>query len=136
MKKLFTLGGALLFAITAWADSYSYLVFQTSDSSLLSCDAATVHITFAGEEAVVRDANGEHRLSLASLTKMYFSSDPAAIARPEAAAASDEVSVYTLSGLYVGTFSSQRAAASALGKGMYLLKGRQEVKTVTANSVK
>ena len=70
MKKLFTLGGALLFAITAWADSYSYLVFQTSDSSLLSCDAATVHITFAGEEAVVRDANGEHRLSLASLTKM------------------------------------------------------------------
>ncbi|MGN0221446.1 MAG: hypothetical protein ACI4BA_04915 [Prevotella sp.] len=136
MKKLFTLGGALLFAFTAWADSYPYLVFQTSDNGLLSCDAETVHITFAGEEAVVRDANGEHRLPLVSLSKMYFSSAPTAIVFPKSAALSNAVSVYTLSGVYVGTFDSQRAAASSLGSGMYLLKDQNGVKVVTGNSLR
>lgn len=124
MKKslffLLTLGAVA----TAQADDYSYLTFQTSDGQAQSVASASLVITFANGNLVATDNNGATTtLPLASLSKMYFSSESTGIDAPSSSIPTDEhVEVFTLAGISLGQYENLQQAETTLAKGIYVVK--------------
>ena len=59
----------LLTTLTASADSYQYLTFETTDGTRISVPAESLTITLSGTKLTA----GEQTFILENLTKMYFS---------------------------------------------------------------
>jgi len=125
MKKLFAtflMSGALQ---ATMAYDYPYLVFQTMDGNMQAMETDGLTITFANGQLVATNGNDSQTISLAQLSKMYFSGDNTTnIQTVEQATASepDEATeIYDLQGRKV---EGQRQA------GIYILKSKKGIRKV------
>lgn len=118
--------------VTAMADDYQYLAFQTSDNTVTTVSVNGLVLTVDGTRLVATTADGEQTFTLSDLSKMFFTNDGPATGIADVQKADDEtVSVYNTTGVRLGAFSSLDAARQQLPAGVYIVKkGNSTFKTV------
>lgn len=128
MKKILLSSAVLLLAAAAKADTYPSLSFQSADGTTVSFGVESLSMTFSdsGKTLIVTSGTESHTLSVADLTRMFFSTESAtgiSSATADAADAADTaVRAYTATGVYIGQFSSMAAMRSNVQPGVYLVK--------------
>lgn len=118
---------ALLSAMAVRAADYKSLVFQTSDGTT-AVDLSSLVLTVADGKLVAANASGTQTFDLATLSKMYFSTEEATgVKSVTTDGKASPLLVYDLSGRKVGSYTSLEAAKSVLRQGVYVV--RQNDKT-------
>ena len=113
MKKIFILLTVLLATLTAQAESYTYLTFETTDGAKASVAVENLTLTINGTTLTA----GSQQFTLSNLSKMYFStSDETATGIEEITSASIEeaTDIYDLQG--------HKVSKEQMRKGVYIVK--------------
>ena len=71
MKKLFLFLTLMVRTLTAQADGYTYLTFETTDGAKTSVDVSSLPVTINLDNSTL--TIGSQTFALADLSKMYFS---------------------------------------------------------------
>ena len=124
MKRLFSL---LFFALSYFAvqaQTYDYLIFQSTDGEQ-SVKAMGAVITFSGDNMVVTGTDATLTLPLSNLQKFFFAATPSGVEAVDSEQESEMV-VYTVSGQFVGCFTDSRAVTNELPKGIYVVRSSGE----------
>ncbi len=77
MKKKVLALSILMASLTAQADNYSYLAFQTSDGIVTTVSVESLNITMSNGQLVATNSDGSYTFTLTELDKMYFTSEGA-----------------------------------------------------------
>ena len=118
MKQSIFLLVALCCMLTTKATTYEYLVLEKTDGTSLTLTASGLTMTFSEGNLVT---NNGTTVALTSLSKMYFT-DSSGIQQASFDGAKGKVTVTTLTGSRLGTFSNLSEAKSALNNGVYLFQ--------------
>ena len=113
MKKIFILLTVLLATLTAQAEGYTYLTFETTDGAKASVAVENLTLTISGTTLTA----GSQQFTLSNLSKMYFStSDETATGIEEITSASIEeaTDIYDLQG--------HKVSKEQMRKGVYIVK--------------
>jgi hypothetical protein len=113
MKKIFLLLTVLIGTLTAKADEYTYLTFETTDGAKVSVAVKDLTLTIS-ETTLTVDSQS---FALSNLSKMYFStSDETTTGIEEItdAALDEATDIYDLRG--------QKVTRDQMQKGVYILK--------------
>lgn len=121
VRKLLTLLFLAAVSSQAFADGYAYLTFTKSDGTETSVTASGLKITYSGGTLYAVNSATSETFTLTDLTKMYFSNTTGINDLPVTDGAS-QVTVYTTSGVRIGTFASADEAKKTLKQGVYVLK--------------
>lgn len=128
-KAIMALVASLVIA-TAWADDYPYLTFRTSNGEEVSVATSSLVITFENGNMVATTDGTPLTISLADLSKMFFSADATGIdevtTKDGLENADEPVEVFTLTGISVGKYENLNQAKSTLQKGIYVVKGSSQ----------
>lgn len=122
MRKLKMIIGALLLTVSASAEDYPYMSFQTTDGEIVSVGVESLTMNFADGKLLLQNVDGSKEFALTDLSRMFFSSSATTISSIEANCGNGKKRVYTLSGIYIGEFSSLREIEETVANGMYLVK--------------
>ena len=118
MKRLRIVFALLFCTVLCHAEDYPYLSFEKADGSVVSVSVSGLSMTFSdGKLVVANDAGNVGELSVAALSRMFFSADAASIAETVSQGSTGR-EVYTLSGVCVGKYD----AAKSLLAGIYVVK--------------
>lgn len=124
MTKTLIISTLLGWATATQADTYSYLTFQKADSSCVAVAVESLSMTFANGKLIATNGTDTYELSVADLSRMFFSSTtPTGIAdlatdRP----ANAQVEAYALTGARLGTFANLKAFEQRAPKGVYVVR--------------
>ena len=113
MKKIFILLTVLLATLTAQAEGYTYLTFETTDGAKASVAVENLTLTISGTTLTA----GSQQFTLSNLSKMYFStSDETATGIEEITSASieEDTDIYDLQG--------HKVSKEQMRKGVYIVK--------------
>ena len=113
MKKIFILLTVLLATLTAQAEGYTYLTFETTDGAKASVAVENLTLTISGTTLTA----GSQQFTLSNLSKMYFStSDKTATGIEEinSAAIEEATDIYDLQG--------HKVSKEQMRKGVYIVK--------------
>ena len=113
MKKILLLFMAMVGTMTAQADNYSFLTFETTDGAKASVAVDSLTLTISGTTLTA----GSQQFTLSNLSKMYFStSDETATGIEEITSATlDEAAeIYDLQG--------HKVERTQMHKGVYIVK--------------
>lgn len=113
MKKIFLLLTVLIGTLTAKADEYTYLTFETTDGAKVSVAVKDLTLTISGTTLTIDSQS----FALSNLSKMYFStSDETTTGIEEItdAALDEATDIYDLRG--------QKVTRDQMQKGLYILK--------------
>lgn len=113
MKKIYILLTVLLATLTAQAEGYTYLTFETTDGAKASVAVENLTLTINGTTLTA----GSQQFTLSNLSKMYFStSDETATGIEEINSASIEeaTDIYDLQG--------HKVSKEQMRKGVYIVK--------------
>jgi len=121
MKKLFLTLLAVMAMLSARADGYPYLLFQTTDGTIHAMSVESLSLEISGTQLVVTNSDETKTFTLTDLNRMFFSEDVTGI---DEMFSSDygEVTVYTFMGIFVGKYPDANEALNALDNGLYLFK--------------
>lgn len=101
-------------ALTAQADSYAYLTFETTDGAKVSVSASSLTLTISGTTLTA----GSQSFTLSNLSKMYFSTTDETTGIQSLTDNADEAAViYDLKG--------NKIEKSQMKKGAYIVKTKQ-----------
>ena len=129
MKQLFLclfLGVAM--CVPAHAADYNFLTFQQADGTQQSFGLSGLRLTFSGGNVLIEQNGQTTTLPLAQLSKMFFSQNATAISLPSSSLLPSPssflhpTSVYSLSGVCMGTFESVDQMQERLPQGVYMMK--------------
>lgn len=116
-----------MFALTASPDNYPYLSFQTTSGSVVSLPSEGLNLSFSDKALVAQSGDNTTEFALADLTRMFFSqSAETGISNLTPDRATSSLAVYTVSGVYVGTFDSERSLRRNVNSGIYIVKTNGE----------
>ena len=113
MKKIFILLTVLLATLTAQAEGYTYLTFETTEGAKASVSVENLTLTISGTTLTA----GSQQFTLSNLSKMYFStSDETATGIEEinSAAIEEATDIYDLQG--------HKVSKEQMKKGVYIVK--------------
>lgn len=130
MKRTLISMLALLAVTAASADNYSYLAFQTADGSTRSIGVESLEMTFSDGKLIASNATESLEISVADLSRMFFSSEATAI-KDISLDADSPVKVYTVEGICVGSYDNTASASANMGKGVYIVKGEKTTHKIT-----
>ena len=114
----------------ASADNYSYLAFQTADGSTRSIGVESLEMTFSDGKLIASNGTESLEISVADLSRMFFSSEATAI-KDISLDADSPVKVYTVEGVCVGSYDNMASASANMGKGVYIVKGEKTTHKIT-----
>ncbi len=107
----------------AHADSYPYLTFQKSDGTTVSMESASLVMTFSDGKLIASNGTDSQELTVADLSKMYFSESGATgIQDVDVADADGEAEVFSLQGVSYGKFSTVQSFLNTAEPGVYIVK--------------
>ena len=114
MKKILLLFMALVGALTAQADDYAYLTFETTDGAKASVAVESLTLTISGTILTA----GSQQFTLSNLAKMYFSNTDETATGIETIdngqlTMDNSAEIYDLQG--------HKVSKSAMRKGMYIV---------------
>ena len=117
MKKIFLLLTVLVGTMTAYADEYTYLTFETADGARASIGVKDLTLTISKTILII----GSQSFTLSNLSKMYFStSDETTTGIEEITAATLEeaTDIYNLRG--------NKVSKDQMQKGVYIVKTKNK----------
>ena len=119
-KKLLVLA-LLAGTLSAQADEYPYLFFETTDGGRMPVEVESLTIQIVDGNLMA----GGKTFSLASLSRMFFALTPDATSGIEDLRATEDgaVEVYSLNGVSLGSYENVSAAKQSLQRGIYVMKG-------------
>jgi hypothetical protein len=120
MKKMLFLAMTALVSLSALADDYPYLTFQTQDGTLTSVATSSLTLAIESGQLVVND--GEKTFTLTDLKKMYFSTDDATAIE----SLTDKKQTTAESGLWF-TIDGRMLSGKPSQKGIYINNGRKVI---------
>lgn len=107
----------------AHADSYPYLTFQKSDGTTVSMESASLVMTFSDGKLIASNGTDSQELTVADLSKMYFSESGATgIQDVDVSDADGEAEVFSLQGVSYGKFSTVQSFLNTAEPGVYIVK--------------
>ncbi|WP_141241302.1 hypothetical protein [Prevotella sp. 885] len=130
MKRTLISMLTLLAVTAASADNYSYLAFQTADGSTRSIGVESLEMTFSDGKLIASNGTESLEISVADLTRMFFSSEATAI-KDISLDADSPVKAYTVEGVCVGSYDNMASASANMGKGVYIVKGEKTTHKIT-----
>lgn len=122
MRKLILLLSLITCVTSVDAEEYQYLSFQESNGNVVSFGIESLTMSISNGKLLVENSDESRTFELCSLSKMFFATDASGINELETVANGGKKQVYTVSGVYVGSFDSLSDVGTKLGKGMYLVK--------------
>ena len=120
-----------LLPLSAWADDYDYLAFQKTDNSIVAFASRDIQISFSDTSTSVKTADGAtYSFTTADLVKMSFSATDNSTNAINSLLfdGTEEIELFTTSGISVGKFSSIESASSSLPRGIYVAKSSTQGK--------
>lgn len=116
MKKYFLMMMVLVGTLTAQAEGYSYLTFETTDGTKASVPTSLLTLTISGTTLTV----GEQTFTLTNLSKMYFSNtdETAGIEEITNATLDEATEIYNLQG--------HKVNKTQMRKGVYIVKTKSK----------
>ena len=116
MKKIVLILMTLVSVLTARADDYPYLTFETTDGMKVSVEVSNLTLNISGNTLTA----GSQTFTLSNLSKMYFSNTDETTSGIEGisdAALDEATEIYDLQGHLV--------AREQMRKGVYIVKTKQ-----------
>lgn len=112
MKKFFLLLTILVGTLTAQAEDYTYLTFETTDGAKASVAVADLTLTISGTTLTA----GTQSFTLSNLSKMYFSNtdETTGIEAITSATLDEATDIYDLQG--------HKVTKAQMQKGVYIVK--------------
>ncbi len=128
MKKTFIAFMATLGVLTAQADDFEYITFQTTDGTKVSMTSTSLVITFENGNMIVSNVIENQTFALSDLSKMYFSDETESSGIDETTLSEDSepVEVFTLTGISLGSFDNLKQARTTLQHGIYVVKSQRQ----------
>ncbi|MBO7103186.1 MAG: hypothetical protein J6W02_05835 [Bacteroidaceae bacterium] len=120
-----------MLSIFAWADDYDYLAFQKTDNSIVAFASRDIQISFSDTSTSVKTADGEtYSFTTADLEKMYFNATDNSTNAINSLLfdGTEEIELFTTSGVSVGKYSSIESASNSLPRGIYIAKSSTQSK--------
>ena len=115
--------------MTAHADDYPYLAFQTADGTVKTVSVTSLTLTFSNGQLVATNGDGAYSFALTDLNKMFFTNEPTAVPSPLLQeGAGEAVEVFSMTGVSLGAFTSLTIARQQLAGGIYVVKTGSEVR--------
>ena len=108
--------------VSAQADDFQYLAFQTQDGTVQTLPITGLRITFADGQLIATDGTTNVTLPLSELSKMFFSNTE--VTAIESVAVSEgryEGVVYNLQGVRVGSIREGGNSLQSLPRGIYIV---------------
>lgn len=130
MKRTLISMLTLLAVTAASADNYSYLAFQTADGSTRNIGVESLEMTFSDGKLIASNGTESLEISVADLSRMFFSSEATAI-KDISLDKDSPVKVYTVEGVCVGSYDNMAGASANMGKGVYIVKGEKTTHKIT-----
>lgn len=124
MRKFFMICVfCLMAAAQSFAADYGYLIIQKNDGSQVSFNATGLKITFQGTNLIANDNGNETTLSLAELSKMFFSNTATGVKLTEAETEKQAgpITVFTVAGKKVAVVNDA-LEVQKMKPGMYIIK--------------
>ena len=113
MKKILLLLTLMVGTLTAQADNYTYLTFETTDGAKASVAVENLTLTISGTTLTA----GSQQFTLSNLSKMYFSTadkTTTGIEEVTAATLDEATDIYDLQG--------HKISKEQMRKGVYIVK--------------
>ncbi len=112
MKKFFLFLTILVGTLTAQAEDYAYLTFETTDGAKASVAVADLTLTISGTTLTA----GTQSFTLSNLSKMYFSNtdETTGIEAITSATLDEDTDIYDLQG--------HKVTKAQMQKGVYIVK--------------
>ena len=112
MKKFFLFLTILVGTLTAQAEDYTYLTFETTDGAKASVAVADLTLTISGTTLTA----GTQSFTLSNLSKMYFSNtdETTGIETITSATLDEDTDIYDLQG--------HKVTKAQMQKGVYIVK--------------
>ena len=130
MKKILVLAVTVVCAVMVQAADYPYLVFTNTAGTSTALSVSNMTLSVSGSSLSVTNADGTTAFVLTDLANMQFSVDGSTVsAIDHVLDAGQPVSVFSLTGISLGTFNSLTECVKALSTGAYVIK--QGVKSQT-----
>ena len=122
MKRILLFLLLALPLMSASADDYRFLAFQTQDGTVQTLPITGLRITFADGQLIATDGTTNVTLPLSELSKMFFSNTE--VTAIESVAVSEgryEGVVYNLQGVRVGSIREGGNGLQSLPRGIYIV---------------
>ena len=131
MKKSLLSSVLFMLAVTAGAEAYPYLSFQYADGTASSFGTESLSFTDSGSKLVVSNGSTSQTLSVADITKMFFTAnDVSGISEVTSEGTDGNLEVYNISGIYIGKFANARSLGETVEPGIYLVKQNGKTKKI------
>ncbi len=131
MKRSLFILVLLLSLFPVQAADYPYLVFTNLGGTTTVLGVTNLTLVVSGSSLEVTNAEGTTTFVLTELANMQFSKDGSAtLAVEHVLDAGQPVSVYSATGVIVGTYSSLAEGAEALRAGAYVIKQGKNTQTI------
>ena len=123
MKKIVLLFLTMVGTLTAQADGYNYLTFETTDGTKTSVDVSTLPVTINVDRSTL--TVGNQTFALADLGKLYFSTQNVTTGIEEISSdgIDDDAVIYDLQG--------RRVTKTQMRRGIYVMKTKQGTRKVS-----
>lgn len=105
------------------ADDYPYLTFMKAYGSTVDLSVSNLVLTISSGQLIASDGSSSSILTLSDLSKMYFSTSKTTSITDVSKSENDEgVEAFTLSGMYIDTYSDMETAKENLQKGVFIMR--------------
>ena len=131
MKRSLLVLALALCGVLAQAADYPYLVFTNTAGTTTVLSVSNLKISVSGSSLQVTNAEGSRSFVLNDLANMQFSKDGSTVTAIENVLDADRaVSVYSVTGVPLGTFGNLIETAQSLPAGAYVIKQGVNTQTV------
>ena len=131
MKRSLFILVTVICAVMAQAADYPYLVFTNTGGTTTVLGVTNMTLAVSGSNLSVTNADGTTAFVLTDLANMQFSVDGSTVsAIDHVLDAGQPVSVFSLTGISLGTFNSLTEGVKTLSTGAYVIKQGGKSQTV------
>ncbi len=130
MKKIVLFLITAVASIGASAQTYSYLTFSETSGTETSISVSGLSITYSNGNMIATNSAGTTTIALTSLSKMYFSETATVGIVINKASKAQPVTVYSVSGVKIGSFTNATALKAALRQGVYVIEANGETSKI------
>lgn len=131
MKRSLFILVTVICAVMAQAADYPYLVFTNTGGTTTVLGVTNMTLAVSGSNLSVTNADGTTAFVLTDLANMQFSVDGSTVsAIDHVLDAGQPVSVFSLTGISLGTFNSLTEGVKTLSTGAYVIKQGTNTQTI------
>lgn len=130
MKKKVLIIIAAAVSIGTSAETYNYLTFSETSGAETSVSVSGLSIAYSNGNMIATNSSGTTTIALTSLSKMYFSETSTVGIAINSVSETQPVTVYSVSGERLGTYTDVAALKEALRQGVYVIEANGETSKI------